>query len=181
MNDSGNDAPWPQGYVQVYTGEGKGKTTAAIGLVVRAVGAGAKVFFAQFVKGRRYHEIAALERFGDAVRVRQYGHGKFIRGAPTPAECAAAQAGLAEVAGVLREGRRHLVVLDEANVAAKLGCFPAGALLELLDLRPPHVELVFTGRDADPALLARADLVTEMRAVRHYYDAGVDGRRGIES
>jgi cob(I)alamin adenosyltransferase len=168
------------GYVQVYTGDGKGKTTAALGLAVRAAGAGLRVLFAQFVKGQRCAEHEALERLGDRVAVRMYGREDFIHGEPSAEDVAAARQGLAEVREALASGRHDVVVLDEASVAVKLGLFSAEDLMSALEARAEGVEAVVTGRDAPAELVKRADLVTEMRAVKHYYDQGVEGRRGIE-
>jgi cob(I)alamin adenosyltransferase len=169
-----------RGYVQVYTGDGKGKTTAALGLAVRAAGAGLRVFIGQFVKGRPSSEQAALDRFGDTITLRQFGRECFIHGAPTAEDIRCAEAGLDEARRVLEDGRHALVILDEANVAVQLGLFPVERILDLLAVRPPHVELVLTGRGADPRVLAQADLVTDMRAVKHYFARGVPARRGIE-
>lgn len=170
-----------KGYVQVYTGNGKGKTTAALGLAVRASGAGKRVFFAQFLKGREYSELKALRLFKGRIIVRQFGAPAFVRGRPTAADIRMARAGLGFAARVLKSGRYELVVLDEANVAVHLGLFPIGSLLKAVEGRAPHVEVVLTGRKAHPRLLKKADLITEMREVRHYYNAGVNGRIGIES
>lgn len=180
MSPSGKPKPWDRGYVQVYTGDGKGKTTAAIGLAVRAAGAGLRVFLAQFIKGRRYSEIAALERFDDLITVRQYGRGCFIRGKPSQEDIDAAEKGLAEVRQVLAAGERDIVILDEANCAVDCGLFPVEELLALVDAKPDAVELVITGRKAHEKLMDRADLVTEMREVKHFYHQGVKARKGIE-
>lgn len=169
-----------RGYVQVYTGAGKGKTTAALGLALRAAGAGMRVFFAQFIKIGHYSEIAALERYSDLITVRQYGRGCFIRREPDPADVAAARAGLDEVRRVLRAGEHAVVVLDEANAAVDCGVLTVDQLLALIDEKPPHVEIVLTGRDAHPSVIDRADLVTEMTNVKHYFDRGVQAREGIE-
>jgi cob(I)alamin adenosyltransferase len=170
-----------QGYLQVYTGDGKGKTTAAIGLSIRAAGAGLKTLFVQFIKGDRYSEIKALEPLEDRITVRQYGLGRFVKGKPDPEDVAAAQEGLAEIAAMMTNGCGFdLIVLDEANVAVSCGLFDTEALLEVIDRRPDRVELVITGRGADPRVIERADLVTEMREVKHYYKAGVMARTGIE-
>jgi cob(I)alamin adenosyltransferase len=170
-----------QGYVQVYTGDGKGKTTAAIGLAVRAAGAGLKVLFVQFIKGGRYSEIKALEALGDRIEVRKYGRGRFIKGAPAPEDVAAARRGLAEIQAMMENGCDvDVIVLDEANVAVTCGLFDTAALLTVIGSRPKTVELVITGRDADPRVVQKADLVTEMRAIKHYYEAGVAARMGIE-
>jgi cob(I)alamin adenosyltransferase len=174
-------AEWQTGYVQVYTGDGKGKTTAALGLALRAAGAGLKVFIAQFIKGRHYSELAAVERLADCVTLRQFGRGCFIRREPAPEDIAAAQRGLDEARDVLAAGHHGLVILDEANVATQLGLFTADELLDLIESKPAHVELVITGRGAHPRVLERADLVTEMREIKHYYTRGVQARRGIEA
>ncbi len=168
------------GYVHVYTGEGKGKTTAALGLALRAAGAGWKVLIAQFAKSRDSSELAALERFADLITVHQYGRGGFITGAPEPADVDRARRGLAECNEAIASGEYSLVILDEANVAVKLGLFSVDELLAVIDGRPRGVELVITGRDAHARVINQADLVTEMREVKHYYNDGVDGRKGIE-
>lgn len=173
-------APWPRGYVQVYTGDGKGKTTAAFGLAVRAVGAGLPVFIAQFVKGARYSERAALERFRDLLEIRQFGRDCFIRRDPAPADVEAARRGLETVREVFAAAQHRVVILDEVNVATHFGLIPVDDLLAVIEAKPDPVELVLTGRRADPRVIERADLVTEMREIKHYYTAGVDARVGIE-
>ena len=171
---------WNTGYIQVYTGNGKGKTTAAFGLAMRAAGAGLKVFIAQFVKGMKYSETQAFERFSDLITVRQYGRGCFIRNAPAQEDTRAASVGLEEVRRVLCSGQYKVVILDEANIATHFELFSVGDLLALIDLKPPGVELVITGRNVDPRVIDRADLVTEMMEVKHYYTRGVEARKGIE-
>jgi cob(I)alamin adenosyltransferase len=173
-----------RGYVQIYTGNGKGKTTASIGLVLRALGAGLRVLFAQLIKGSKYSEIKMLERiseFGGSVTFRQYGEGRFIVGKPSDSDKAAAKLGLEEIRTAMTSGEYDLVVLDEANVAAKLGLISYDDLISLIDDKPDMVELVLTGRGASEELMERADLVTEMREIKHYYQKGVMARRGIES
>ncbi len=169
-----------KGYVQVYTGDGKGKSTAAFGLALRAAGAGLKVFIAQFLKKGGYSEIIALERFSDLVTVRQYGGGAFIREKPDDNDRRSAQIGLDEAGEALVSGEYQVVILDEANVLTHLQVVPVERLLALIDARPEGVELVITGRNADSRLLDRADLVTEMRNVKHYHGEGVAARKGIE-
>jgi cob(I)alamin adenosyltransferase len=169
-----------KGYIHVYTGDGKGKTTAALGLALRAAGAGLKVFIAQFMKLGDYSEIKALERFGDGVTVEQYGLGGFIRGKPDPADIDAARKGMERVREIFAAGRHQVVILDEANVAAACGLFSPVDLLELVNAKPDEVEVILTGRNAAPEILARADLVTEMKMVKHYYQQGVPARTGIE-
>ncbi len=169
------------GYVQVYTGDGKGKTTAALGLALRAVGAGWPVFFGQFAKGMATSELRSLERLGDLITLRRYGRDAFVGPDPEEADLDAARRGLAECHEALASGRYRLVVLDEANLGPMLELFPVEALVDLIDARPHGVELVLTGRYAHPDVLARADLVTEMREVKHYYRRGVLARAGIET
>lgn len=170
-----------KGYVQVYTGDGKGKTTAAIGLALRAAGAGLKVFIAQFVKSGKYSEILALEKYGDLITCRQYGSGCWLRGEPGEGDIRLAQSGLQEVRAIIQAGKHDLVILDEANITTHFGLIEVDDLLALIDVKPVGVELVFTGRKADPRLIERADLVTDMREVKHYYQDGVEARTGIES
>lgn len=182
--DEGSVALGP-GYVQLYTGNGKGKTTAALGLALRALGAGLSVYIGQFIKGMRYSEIETLSALAAAlgvnrITVRQYGRGCFIRREPAPEDRAAAEAGLAEAREVLASGRYGLVILDELSVAVRTGIVSEDEALALMAARPRGVELVVTGRYATRAMRAAADLVTEMREVKHYYRRGVQARTGIE-
>lgn len=169
-----------KGYVQVYTGNGKGKTTASIGLAIRAIGAGKNVYIAQFVKGMKYSEIKTLERF-DNITVEQFGLKCFIKDEPKQEDIDAAVEGLDKVRGILTSGTHDVVIMDEANIAVFFKLYSVDSLLELIELKPENVELVFTGRYADPKLIDRADLVTEMKEIKHYYNVGVDARKGIES
>jgi cob(I)alamin adenosyltransferase len=173
-------AAWDRAYVQVYTGDGKGKTTAALGLALRAAGAGLRVFIAQFAKGTEAAELASLARFADLVTVRQYGLRRFLREPPAPEDIAAAREGLREAREAVASGRWDVVILDEANIATHFGLFTVEELLEVVDRAAGRVEIVVTGRKADPRLIERADLVTEMREVKHYYAKGAAARRGIE-
>ena len=168
------------GYVHVYTGDGKGKTTAAWGWALRAAGAGWKVFSGQFAKGMNYSELAALERFADLITIRQFGRPRFVDREPEWADIDCAEQGLLECRSALVSGDYSLVVLDEANVAVALKLFSVDELVELMDAKPEHVELVITGRWAHYQVINRADLVTEMREVKHYYRQGVLARTGIE-
>lgn len=169
-----------QGNLQVYTGDGKGKTTAAIGLAVRAVGAGLRVYIGQFMKNNTTGELDALRAFGDTITIEQYGTGDEIFAPDANTDAHAACAGLKTAQQVLKSGDYDLVILDEANVADYLGYFEPGALVALAKARPQHVELVTTGRYASSELIEAADLVTEMREVKHYYATGTPARRGIE-
>ncbi len=169
-----------KGYVHVYTGDGKGKTTAAIGLAIRAAGAGRKVFIGQFLKSGEYSEHKALERFSDLIEIKQYGRGCFIYGAPEDEDIKAAREGLNEVRDIINSGEYDLVILDEANIAVYYKLFEVSKLLEIVRSRPEHVEIVITGRMADQSLIDEADLVTEMKEIKHYYKKGVIARPGIE-
>lgn len=169
-----------RGYVQVYTGNGKGKTTAALGLALRAAGAGFRVFFGQFIKGGDYSEIKGLARFAECITVEQFGLGRFIKGEPAPEDVAVARQGLAKMKEVVASGDYGLVVLDEANVAVRCGLFSVQELLAVIGGRAPVTEVVITGRDASPEIIAHADLVTEMMEIKHYFQAGVAARTGIE-
>ncbi len=169
-----------QGYVQVYTGNGKGKTTAALGLAIRAAGAGLKVFIAQFIKSGNYSEIKSLKRFSDLIKVEQFGMGRFIEGQPSIEDIEIARRGLERVRTVMNTGEYDVIILEEANVAVKYDLFPVKALLDVIVAKPADVELVITGRHADPRIIDRADLVTEMKPIKHYFKEGVAARVGIE-
>jgi len=168
------------GYVQVYTGNGKGKTTAAFGLALRAAGAGLKVFIAQFVKGMPYSELKAFERFADLITIQQFGTDCFIFKNPTPKDCEAARRGLTEVTAIVTSGHHDLVILDEINIATHYELLPIPDVLKLIECRAAGVELVLTGRYADKQVLERADLITEMIERKHYYQKGIQARTGIE-
>jgi len=167
-------------YSHVYTGDGKGKTTAALGLVLRAVGAGWRVLFTQFLKHGEFSEIKALKKLGDQVTIRQYGSGRFIKGRPSEKEIEMALAGLSEIMQVMEEGKYDLIVLDEINVAVHFGLIPLEGVIHLLERRPQDVELVLTGKWAPKEIVERADLVTEARMIKHYFSKGVRAREGIE-
>ncbi|MHC4703672.1 MAG: cob(I)yrinic acid a,c-diamide adenosyltransferase, partial [Planctomycetota bacterium] len=131
-----------EGYVHVYTGNGKGKTTAAIGLAIRAAGAGLNVLFAQFVKGMVYSEIRTLMMLGDNIEVRQYGRGCFIKGEPCREDIDAAERGLTEVRQALSNGAYDVIILDEANIAVQFDLFGVDKLVELIADKPSNVEMV---------------------------------------
>ncbi len=178
--EHGDRAAAGRGYVHVYTGEGKGKTTAAFGLALRAARHGKRVYVGQFMKGRPCGEIAAL-RGHPLIVVEQYGDPGSIRRAKAAAPHGApADEGLVRAAAALTSSGNELVVLDEIDVAIQFGLLSEQDCVRLIEARPPHVELVLTGRSASPAVIERADLVTEMREVKHYYRHGVQARAGIE-
>jgi len=169
-----------KGYVQVYTGDGKGKTTAAIGLAIRAVGAGLKVFIGQFVKNMYYNELKPLQKFYPNIMVKQYGKSCFIYNKPTEEDIQAARKGFEEIERIIKSGEYDVVILDEANIAIYYGLIPLEEFLRLIDEKSGKVELVFTGRKAPDELLEKAQLVTEMKEIKHYYNNGVEAREGIE-
>jgi cob(I)alamin adenosyltransferase len=169
-----------RGYVQVYTGNGKGKTTASLGLAFRAAGAGFKIFIAQFIKKGRYSEHKALERFSDLITVHQYGHGFILNDTPTEGDIAAARKGMGEIEEAIRSGAYDVVIVDEVNVALYYHLIDVEDVLRWMREKPATVELVLTGRNADERIIAEADLVTEMKEIKHYYQQGVQARVGIE-
>jgi cob(I)alamin adenosyltransferase len=169
-----------KGYVQVYTGNGKGKTTAALGLSIRAAGAGLKVFIAQFIKKGNYNEIKALKKFSDLITVEQFGKGRFIKNKPATEDIQAARKGIEKIKSIVSSGNYKMVILDEANVAVKLGLFSVEDLLDIIANKPEEVELVITGRNADQRIIEKSDLVTEMKEIKHYFQKGVKARIGIE-
>lgn len=171
------------GCIQVYTGNGKGKTTAALGMALRAAGRGMKSYFIQFLKQGDYGELTAVARHLQPwVTIEQFGLPDFhYSGNEVSAEeQAAARNGLAVARRVLREGLHEIVVLDEVNTLLHFGILPLAEVLDVIDGRPPHVELVLTGRYAPAEIQERADLITEMREVRHYYQKNIPARLGIE-
>ncbi|MGC9355086.1 MAG: cob(I)yrinic acid a,c-diamide adenosyltransferase [Mariniphaga sp.] len=174
------EAMTSKGYIHVYTGNGKGKTTAALGLALRAVGAGKKVFFAQFIKGRTYSEIEAVRKFVPDITIEQYGLGCFIIEKPTEADIQAARKGLSKVADILKSEKYNVVILDEANIALYYQLFSIDEFLDVLKKKNQETEVVVTGRYAPPELIEMADLVTEMEEVKHYYTKGIEARKGIE-
>lgn len=169
-----------KGYFQIYTGEGKGKTTAALGLALRASGRGLPVYIGQFMKGQDYGELHALPRL-EGITHEQYGDpGWVYKGKVTPAQRERAQVGFAKARAAVMSGEYRIVILDEMNMAVWFELIALEDALRLVEERPAGVELIFTGRRADEALIERADLVTEMREVKHYYTQGVGARKGIE-
>lgn len=169
-----------RGYVQVYTGNGKGKTTAALGLALRAAGHGLRTYIGQFMKGQHYGELDAVQAL-PCITIEQYGDVHCIRREEvTAAHIAQAKSGWTRARAAMLSGEYDIIVLDEVNVAIWFGLLSVQEVLALMDERPAHVELILTGRFAPPAVLERADLVTEMQEVKHYYTQGVVARCGIE-
>jgi cob(I)alamin adenosyltransferase len=179
--------------IHVYTGDGKGKTTAALGLALRAAGHGWRTYFGQFMKGQEYGELEAAELLGTddqgqpLLVIERYGKPTFLhvsadgsRSTVTPEDVRMAQEGLAAVRRAMESGTYQIVVMDEVNVALFFKLVSVEDVLAVLDAKPPQVELVLTGRRVPEAILARADYVTEMREVKHPYQGGIQARKGIE-
>lgn len=169
-----------QGYVHIYTGNGKGKTTAAFGLAVRACGAGMKVFIGQFIKGKAYNEIPAISKYLKNITIQQFGIGCFIISSPKQEDIDAALEGFEQIRKIIKEGMYNVVILDEINIALYYNLIEIEDILDLIENKPDHVELVLTGRYAPHELIDKADLVTEMIAIKHYYSKGIEARKGIE-
>jgi cob(I)alamin adenosyltransferase len=166
--------------IHLYTGDGKGKTTAALGLALRAAGAGWRVFIGQFVKGMPYSEIELIRQRIPEISIQQYGRGCFIYDNPAAEDIEAARTGLSDIGAKIAGGEYDLVVLDEVCIALHYGLFSLDELVEVLNGRPPAIEIVLTGRKAPLELVDIADLVTDMREIKHYYARGVNARKGIE-
>ncbi len=170
-----------KGYVQIYTGNGKGKTTAALGLAMRAAGNEMRVFIGQFMKGQDYGELKAAARLEPFLTIEQFGQPTFVHvDKATEEDIRLAQEGLARCREAMKSGRYDIVILDEVNVAIFFKLVTTEQLLELLKEKPEQVELVLTGRYAPRELIEKADLVTEMQEIKHYYAQGVVARKGIE-
>lgn len=169
-----------KGYIQVYTGNGKGKTTAALGLSLRAVCAGKRVYFGQFIKGMDYSELKAIDYLPNFT-IEQYGRDCFIFNDPTDEDIRLAKSGLEKIKSILQDDIHDIVVLDELNVALYYKLFSLEDVLEVLASRKKDKEVIITGRYAPDEIIQLADLVTEMKEVKHYYKSGVNARKGIES
>lgn len=171
-----------QGLIQVYTGNGKGKTTASLGLAFRAVGRGLKVCMIQFMKGGGpYGEQFAAERFAPLLTIIQTGRPGWVnKDNPHEKDKELAREALALARKTIESEEYDLVILDEINGAVSMGLLPVEDLLGLMRDKPARMELVLTGRNAHERVIEAADLVTEMREIKHYYKAGVMGREGIE-
>ena len=170
------------GYIHIYTGNGKGKTTAALGLALRAAGHGFKTYVAQFLKGQPTGEIEAAKKLAPLIRIEQFGREGFItvKDGPDDEDVSRAEAGLARALEAMLSGDYRIVVLDEVNTAVHFKILSEQGVLDFIDKRPAAVELVLTGRYAPASFIDRADLVTEMKDIKHYFDKGVKAREGIE-
>jgi cob(I)alamin adenosyltransferase len=170
-----------QGCVQVYTGNGKGKTTASLGLALRAVGRGLKVCVFQFIKGGgRYGEHLAAEKLAPLLTIIQTGRPGWVNTKDITEDRRAAQEAFFQAQELLTSGEFDLFICDEINGAVGFGLIDVEQVLDLISRKPEKTELVLTGRNADERVIEAADLVTEMREIKHYYKAGVPARTGIE-
>jgi cob(I)alamin adenosyltransferase len=168
------------GLVQIYTGNGKGKSTASFGLVLRACGHGLKAFVAQFAKGLESGELNALKRFDDLVTFKQFGRGGFIHEKPQAEDIRLAREGWQQAQDALNSGHYDLVVLDEIGIALHYEMIEVEEVKTMIAGKPSTVELVLTGRKVPESLFVQADLVTEMREIKHYFNRGIEARQGIE-
>jgi cob(I)alamin adenosyltransferase len=168
------------GTVQVLTGNGKGKTTSALGCGLRAAGCGLKVLMIQFMKGRRYGELEAVKQV-PRFEIVQFGRDSFVdKDNPAPEDRELARAGFSRAAEAVRSGEYDMVILDEVNVAVDYGLVPLDALVDLIEGKPSHVELILTGRYAHPEIQRVADTVTELLDIKHHFSSGIQAREGIE-
>lgn len=169
-----------KGYIHIYTGDGKGKTTAAIGLAIRAAGYGMKTYIGQFMKGQHYGELTAL-RDHPCITIEQYGDIECVhREEITQKHIDQAQQGLKQARKAMHSREYDIIILDEINVAVWFGLISAEEVIELLNERPKNVEFILTGRRAPEAFLEMADLVSDVKEIKHYYNQGVKARTGIE-
>lgn len=171
-----------KGYIQVYTGNGKGKTTASLGLAIRAAGHGMKVKIIQFMKGRYdYGELQALKRHPE-ISLEQFGRIDFvIKGKEQSVDYEEAEAALNAARNALKEASLDILILDEVNVALFFNLLKVEDVLKLLDEKPEHLEMILTGRKVPEEIMERAHLVTRMEEVKHYYNTiKLEARRGIE-
>ena len=172
-----------QGFIQIYTGNGKGKSTAAIGQAVRAAGFGLKTYIAQFMKEYPYNELNSLKYLSEWITIEQFCGDDFvyIKQLPGKDEIDKAHRGLAKAKSKMLSGKFDLIILDEICVSIYFGLFSDEEILTFMKQKPDKVELILTGRYCPDNLLEKADLVTEMKEIKHYYQVGIKSRRGIES
>ena len=165
--------------IHIYTGNGKGKTTAAIGLGIRAAMAGKKVFIGQFIKGMEYSELKIVDYLPN-IEIQQFGRDCFIYKEPTKEDIKIAKNGLKICEEIIEKGEMDVVILDELNIALFFKLFTVEEVISVLNKRDENMEIIITGRYAPKELINMADLVTEMVEVKHYYNKGIEARRGIE-
>jgi cob(I)alamin adenosyltransferase len=172
-----------RGFIQIYTGNGKGKTTAAIGLAVRAAGAGLKSYIIQFMKDFPYSESKSLIELNQWITIEKVGTDDFVfrKENPPQEEITKAKLALDTAKQKMLSGEYNLIILDEICVAIYFGLFTVEDVLTMLEFKPENVELILTGRYCPQVLIDRADLVTQMDEIKHYYQNGVLSRKGIDS
>jgi len=171
-----------KGCVQVYTGNGKGKTTAMLGLALRAYGAGLRIYIGQFAKCGEYCEIKAIKKFLPDIVVEQYGEGFALNGEIAESDIKSAKNGLNQVVEAICSGKYDVVMLDEINIAVHIGLLNSDEVLNIIKIKPDGVELVLTGRYAKEEIIAAADLVSEIIEIKHYFNCenNLTAREGIE-
>lgn len=169
-----------KGCIQIFTGDGKGKTTAALGIAIRAAGYGMKTYMGQFMKGQHYGELTALSDH-PCITIEQYGDVECVhREKITEKHTDQAQEGLKRAREMMLSNQFDIIILDEINVAVWFGLLEQEKVMEVLRERPEHVEIILTGRRASESLIEIADLVSDIKEVKHYYNRGVKGRTGID-
>ena len=169
-----------KGYIHIYTGPGKGKTTSALGLGLRAAGAGYKVYMIQFMKGRKYSELESLKHIPNFTYA-QFGRDEFVsKEKPEQIDIDLAKEGFEHAKKIVKEGKHDMIILDEINVAVDYNLIPIEKVLKFIREKPEKVELILTGRYAHPEIIKIADLVTEMLEIKHPYQYGVTARKGID-
>jgi cob(I)alamin adenosyltransferase len=173
----------PKGYVQIYTGNGKGKTTAAIGQAVRAAGYGLKTYIVQFMKEYPYNELKGLNHLKEWILIEQVCGDDFVyrKELPDRMEIDKARRGLEKAKAKMLTGDFDIIILDEVCVAVYFGLFTDEEILTFIKQKPDNVEIILTGRYCPDKLIERAELVTEMKEIKHYYQDGIAARKGIES
>jgi len=171
-----------KGYIQVYTGNGKGKTTAALGLALRAAGHNEKTFIGQFLKGQDYGELHAVKKLSPLITIEQFGRTGFYHVTKDPDEedIQSAKDGLKKCQEAMLSGTYRIVIFDEINVTVYFNLLSEKDIHSVLDKKPEDVEIILTGRYAPDSFMERADLVTEMKEIKHYYEKGIPARKGIE-
>jgi cob(I)alamin adenosyltransferase len=171
-----------KGYFQIYTGNGKGKTTAALGLALRAMGHGFRTYIGQFMKGQTSGELKACSTLAPSITIEQYGTKRFAgnKDVPQDDDLRMANRGLEKAGKAMLSGQYDIVVLDEIIAAHSFHLITLEEMFDIVAVKPAGLELIFTGRNAPPELIEKADLVTEMKEVKHYYHQGIKARRGIE-
>jgi len=181
MEDTVIRRPNSRGLVLVHTGNGKGKTTAAFGQALRAVGQGLRVCVIQFMKGRKYGEFLAAERYLPNLTIHLSGLDSFVmRDKPAPVDIELARKGLDMAREAVSSGKYDMVILDEINVAVDFKLIPLEEVINLIRNKPAALDLILTGRYAAPEIMELADTVSEVREIKHHYNAGIKDRAGIE-